>query len=266
MFWLIRRIIRDFPGYERPVRLALVVGTALVILALGVLLIGSPEIRLPTLIGIIALVLVLQAAVLWGNRGMVTPIVAAQRAYLNEDFSAVLQFLEPLRAGGTADMRALTLLGNTYRQLGRLDDSERVLLEALDKAPDHHYPLYGFGRTLISKGDYHAAVEAFSKAIEAGAPGVIWLDIAEAHYRLAQHDAALPALERAQAELPAQADAYRHLMAAFLQRQLTGEYTLSPGTAEAGFAYWQAAAERFAASVYGQAVADDLPVMRSMLG
>ena len=40
------------------------------------------------------------------------------------------------RVRAKADARTLTLLGNTYRQLGQLGESEAVLSEAVDKAPE----------------------------------------------------------------------------------------------------------------------------------
>lgn len=264
MFWLIRRIIRDFPSYERPVQLALVAGVLLLVIAFVIFLVGSPEIRVPTLIGIIALVLVVQLSVLWGNRGMVTPVVAAQRAYLQEDFAAVLGLLEPLREARTGDMRALALLGNTYRQLGRLAESREVLLEALDKAPDHHYPLYGFGRTLLSQGEYTSAAEVLLRALNAGAPQIAWLDVAEAHYRSGDFPNAESALVKAEPALQGAVDAYRKLLAAFLRKHLTGEVSIRPEIVAEGLPYWRAAAERYVQTPYGQAVAAELDEMAAL--
>jgi tetratricopeptide (TPR) repeat protein len=237
--------------------MALILFVVLLIVGLA----SPPELRTPALIGAGGSLLVMQLAVMWGNRGMVNVFTQAQRAYLEGDLDAARTLLETVRASGKADMRTLTLLGNTYRQLGRLGESEAVLYEALDKAPDHHFPLYGFGRTLLSEGRYDGAAEALARALDAGAPPIAWLDLAEAHYRLNRMDEARTALDK----LPAQAEDYRMLMAAYLRYQVDGGAPPAAALIEAGLPYWEASAERFQATPYGKALIEDMRTLRNIV-
>src|SRR5690606_41814399 len=95
-----------------------------------------------------------------------------------------------------------TLLGNTYRQLGQLAESEAVLSEAVARAPEHYFARYGFGRTLLSRGEYAAAVESIAEAVRLGAPQIVQLDLAEAYYRLARKDDATALLENVRTHEP----------------------------------------------------------------
>lgn len=261
MIWLIRRLRRDFPAWERPAQIALVVAIVLLALALLVIFLGPQEVRLPALIGAGGLILVMQITVLWANRGMVTPFTQAQRHYLAEDFESARILLEGLRAEGKADARALTLLGNTYRQLGQLGESHRVLYEALNKAPNHHYPLYGFGRTLLSEGNYLEAAERFSAALAADAPDSVQVDLAEAAFRAGDGDRALQALRRLDVKTLAQ-EPHRQLMAQYLLYRLNAVHAVDAELIRQGLPYWQATAERFAHSRYGTDLAQDIQNMQ----
>jgi cobalamin biosynthesis protein CobD/CbiB len=139
MIWLIGRLRGDIRTWDRPTRIAFGIGLILLIIAVIVALIAPPDTRLPILVGAGALLIVIEIAVLWGNRGMISAFTRAQRLYVDGDLEAARDLLEAVR--GKANARALTLLGNTYRQLGQLDESESVLSEAVYKAPDHYYPL-----------------------------------------------------------------------------------------------------------------------------
>lgn len=256
MLWLIRRVTRDFPTFERPVQVALVLGIALFVIVLVAALAGDAQLRLPALIGAFLLVLVMQAAVMYGSRNLVRPLTQAQRAYLIGDFEHVLRLLEPLREAGEADMRALTLLGNTYRQLGRLDQSVAVLREALEREPNHHFPLYGYGRTLLAQGDYVRAAELFVRALDRGAAPVVQLDLAEALYRLdrmAETRAALQGEHMADEREP-----HRVLMAAYLRSMVDDGAFPDAALITAGLPYWQAMQARFAATPYGAALRQDI--------
>ncbi len=191
---------------------------------------------------------------LWGNRGMVSAFTQAQRLYLAGDFAAARDLLESVRA--KADARVLTLLGNTYRQLGQLDESEQVLSEAVDKAPDHYFPLYGFGRTLLSEGRYTEAVVAIRRALELNAPPVVRADLGEALYRLNLPEEAVAALEAVPTDEP-----HRALMVAYLLHRLGAADPPVAEVVQAGLPYWEAAAERFRHTPYGLALARDVRVM-----
>lgn len=218
---------------------------------------GLPaELRQNVLIGVAGLFVVMQGIFLYANRGMVSSVTKAQRQYLSEDFDAARQTLEQaLAKSSRPDFRALTLLGNTYRQLGMADHSHDVLTKAVQAAPQHHFPWYGFGRTLMTLGQYAEAAEAFERALALGAPAVAHLDHAEALYR-----AGIGA-EMVMQALDAAGDsdeAFRALWAAYLRYQVSaGAFPNSDLIAD-GLEYWQAIAQRFSHTPYGQAVSEDI--------
>ncbi|NDJ60642.1 MAG: tetratricopeptide repeat protein [Chloroflexi bacterium] len=203
--------------------------------------------------------LVIEIAVMWGSRGMISEFTRAQRRYLQGDFEAARTILEAVYAGGRAGVQALTLLGNTYRQLGRLDESEAVLYEAVNKAPDHHFPQYGFGRTLLAKGRYAEAVDAIQQALSDGAPPIVQVDLAEAYYRMGEVDAARTILQTATSDEPARA-----LLISYLCYRLQTGPPPDSALIAAGLPFWQASAQRFAHTTYGQALAEDLAALERL--
>ncbi len=254
MIWLIRRLRRDSTVWDRPTRIAFWLGVVLLVVALVLLIAAPPESRLIILISFASLLIIIEISVLWGNRGMVSVFTRAQRLYLDGDFTATRDLLESARA--KADARALTLLGNTYRQLGQLDESERVLSEAVDKAPNHYFPLYGFGRTLLSGGRYAEAAAALVRSLELDAPPVVRVDLAEAYYRLNMPEKALAALDSVPTDEP-----HRALMVAYLLYRLGAADPPAAEVVQAGLPYWEAAAERFRHTPYGLALARDVRAM-----
>jgi tetratricopeptide (TPR) repeat protein len=257
MMWLARRLRQDFPTWERSTQIAFILALFLLVVAAVLVLFGPAEARLGALIGVIGLLLVMEITVLWANRGMVTPFTQARRLYLAEDFEGARAILEPLRETKKADMRALTLLGNTYRQLGRLEDSHRVLYEALDKAENHHFPLYGFGRTLLSEGNYAEAAEVLQRSLTAGAPAAVGVDLAEALYRAGREREALDALTKVDEQTLAQ-EAPRLLMSQYLLYRM-GEGSLpDEAVLRLGISYWVATATRFAHTQYGADLTQDI--------
>lgn len=259
MFWLISRIRSDFRNWDRPTQIAVALDALLLVALLIVAAAGPEALRVPALIGAGGLVIVSQIAVLWGNRGMISPFTQAQRHYLAGSFDRARDILEAARARGKIDVKSLTLLGNTYRQLGQLAESEAVLSEAVARAPEHYFARYGFGRTLLSRGEYAAAVESIAEAVRLGAPPIVQLDLAEAYYRLGRNDHAIALLENVRTHEP-----HRALMQAYLFYRMGG----APPTRElimAGLPYWQASAERFSTTPYGQALAQDVERMQALI-
>lgn len=118
---------------------------------------------------------------LWGNRGMISRHGQAQRHYLEGEFGAAVGLLEGARAG-KIDARSLTLLVIRTASSGG-SARARGFCQKCRKAPDLDFPRYGFGRTLLAKGDYAGAVEAIRQAVAQGAPTVVRLDLGEAYYR-----------------------------------------------------------------------------------
>ncbi len=261
MLWLIGRLRRDYATWERPVQVGVAIAIALLLSLCGALVLAPQEQRQTLLLGLFALVVVTEALVLWCSRRMVAPLTAAQRGYLQGDFDAVLAHLEPLRAAGSADARSLTLLGNTYRQLGRLEDSAAVLSEAVDKSPNHHYPHYGLGRTLVVQGQYSRGLFHILQALEFGAPEGVRFDAAEAYYRMGDLDAFDALLDR----LEVKGEPHRELLVADWRSRFRNEPTPNRSVIEAGLPYWNAQAERFARTPYGAAVADDVVRLQLLL-
>ena len=249
-------LIRRFKQWERSVQIAVVTALVLFVVIVVIAGVGPQELRLPAVIGIIGLMLVLQVLVLWANRDMVTAYTEAQRAYLRGDFEAARAVLEA--QGEAADARALTLLGNTYRQLGKLEESEQVLGLALAQHPGDQFPLYGLGRTLMAQGRYAEAADRLEAALKGGAPDVVQVDLAEAYYRLDDAEGARRALA-ALGEV--EQEPYRRLIVAMMRWRLGDAPKPDAALVGEGIAYWQATAERFGQTAYGAAVAQ---VVRAM--
>jgi tetratricopeptide (TPR) repeat protein len=251
---MLGRFAAQFRRWDRPAQAAFALALLLLCVVLAAGALGGDTLRQPALIGAFGLFIMLQIIIMWANRGMVSDYTRAQRHFLNEDFEQARDLLEARRERGSADWRELTLLGNTYRQLGQIDASKAVLSEALNIRPEHHFPLYGFGRTLLVEGQYSEAARQMQQALDAGAPPPVQIDVAEAWYRAGQHEqtrAALQAVDLA-------ADPPRALMAAYLRQRLDDAPAPSAEQIEAGLPHWQALAARFRQTAYGQALLEDV--------
>ncbi len=255
-------LMRTIGTWGRTAQGLLAVALVLILFAASIAALGPADWRAPAVIGIFAGLVLLQAAVLWGMRGaMLTPYAQAQRAYLDGDFEGALALLQAQRGTRSGDMHVLTLLGNTYRQLGRLSESRSVLSQALDIAPDHYFPLYGFGRTLLAEGHYTEAAETIRRAMVANAPAVVQFDLADAHYRGNRFDDARRILETI---LPELHEPHRVLMATYLLYCLNAGDPPDMEALADGLAYWQASAERFRDTPYGAALTTDIHTMQSL--
>jgi tetratricopeptide (TPR) repeat protein len=195
---------------------------------------------------------------------MVTAFTRAQRHYLAGEFEQALELLETARRESNVDMRLLTLLGNVYRQLGALDESHHILYEALDKAPNHYFPLYGFGRTLLSEGNYAEAAQVLRRAVDAGAPTGVRVDLAEAYYRSGQRTEALAELKSLDLHTFG-GEPHRQLLAIYLLFRLNGGGSPDAGIIDSGMLYWEATAERFRDTRYGTDLAQDIQHMRGRI-
>lgn len=244
-----RRLLEMVRGWDTPTRVAFSIGVVVLAVMFGVLQFGGDHLRLPAIVGISTVMLVLQGLVLWGNRWMVTPFTQAQRYYRQGDFARVVALLEARAAADDVEAAELTLLGNTYRQLGALSKSEGVLSKAVDISPESYFPRYGFGRTLLVKGDYAGAVAALEAALAYGAPGGVRVDLAEAYYRAGMREAMAAQL----ALVPAGLAAQREVMRAFLAGEAPAADVLA-----AGLPYWTETARRFAGTPYGAALWEDI--------
>ena len=258
---MLTRLLDGFRAWERSAKIALLLALALLVVDSLALSFGPESMRLPAVIGFAGLLIVMQLIVMWANRGMVTPYTKAQRRYLGGDFDGVIALLDPLRRENHAGARDLTLLGNTYRQVGRLDESEQVLLEALDKAPEDYFPIYGFGRTLLAEGRYSEAAGAIRRALTLGAPPGVRAELGEALYRQGDTEQARETLR----SVGAAGDAGRALMVGYLLYQLNASPPPGRAVIEAGLPYWQASTERFAHTDYGLALTEDVRRLQSLM-
>jgi tetratricopeptide (TPR) repeat protein len=256
-------LLSRFRAWDRPSQVSFLLAVVFLTFALAAAAYGPPELRQPATIGVIGLVIMAQVIFMWANRGMVTPFTLAQRHYMHGEFDAAREILEALWADGTRDVQALTLLGNTYRQLGLLDESEAVLYEAVNKHPNHYFPLYGFGRTLLVQGDYEEAAQSILKALELGAPVVVSFDVGEAFYRGGNLAMAVDYLRHAASNLDR--EPHRALMAAYLLYRLNAGAAPSAGLIRDSLAYWQAQAELYHFTPYGMALAADIEGMQLLM-
>jgi len=94
MIWLIRQVAKDFPSWDRPAQIALVLALTLLIPALVIAISAPEELRPAAWFGAGALLITAQIAVMWGGRGMVSAFTSAQRAYLAGDLEKTAALLE----------------------------------------------------------------------------------------------------------------------------------------------------------------------------
>lgn len=256
MIQILRKVLRDFPNWERGPQYSLVLAALVLALSLALAFAGPAELRIPALVGAFGALVVLQAAILFSYRHMVNEYAQAQRAYLTGDFAEAVRLMEARRIDGRARWRELTLLANAYRQVGRLDDSIDAVEAALVFAPEHHFPLFALGRARLEHGDYAAAADALARARAAGAPPETQLELAEARWRAGDADAAHSALA-AFDQLPEPDDPLRILQAAVLRWRLTGGSPPAAEVVAAGLPGWLALEARCATSPYAAALAAD---------
>lgn len=268
MFTLTRAVIERFQSWDLAAKIAVIIGVVMLVILIVIASNVAPEQRTYAVVSIFVLLVVLQAIFLWANRNMTTEYTQAQRAYLDGDLTRardlLLKALEDRRLKGRYAVNVYTLLGNVYRQLGELDRSEQALRQSIQMAPRYHFSLYGFGRTLLVKGDYQQAAVLIRQAMDVGAPAVVKADYAEALLRQgAARDTVIDALRDA---LPAaQSEPHRALLVTYMLHTLGESEPPSAELVGAGIEFWQSSAERFAHTPYGVALRDDVERMQSMM-
>lgn len=257
-----RLAARIFAEWDKASLMAFALALALLVLMLGLAAFGPETTRQAALIAAGGLFFVAQGVFMWGNRGMVTPYKKAQDAFMQGDFARARAILEAERFRAKLDAESLTLLGNTYRQLGLLDESEAALRDALAIRPSHYFPLYGFGRTLLAKGEYAQAAAAVEKALDNGAPFVVKFDLADIRYRQGEYEEARLLFQDLHPKLQ---EPYRLLMAEYVLYQMGAGDLPNTQYLLDGLPYWLASAQRFSHTPYGQSLAVDVRSIQSLI-
>jgi tetratricopeptide (TPR) repeat protein len=235
--------------------LALIAALLLLLLAIA----GPPEARLWMALGLILLLVLIQVVLLFFRPPDRSAFGLAREAFVAGDYTSAAEQLERLIAiRPTA--RSYTLLGNTYRQMGRLDDSHTAITQALELRANDAYALYGMGRLELAKGRFEAAADWFDRALKAGAPANVACDLGFAEYFLGNREAALRTLQKTTRIM--RLEPYRVYLTNAILYVLIQDKTSEGAkialtnlkSAPTGAAYWEAEAQRHAETTYGEAL------------
>ncbi len=250
MTHIIIAIVKRFRSWERTTQIGFVMALLLAIPTLFFAITGDDDIRGYAVISLMASLFVAQAIFLWANRGMVSDYTRAQRHFLRGEFSYAVTILQSHLAQHPKDVQAMTLLGNTYRQMGNLDTSHTILLEAVNIQPMNYFPLYGFGRTLLVQGKFDKALGIFHKTLKAGGHAITYFDIGESAYYVGDLTASRDALQQGLAE--GAGDDNRVWMAQAILNQI--DNLPLPPLSNASRAYWMIQQQLFEHTPYGKAL------------
>lgn len=219
-------------------------------------------------VGLVAMILGLQIAFLM-QKVQPPATKVARNLYLVGEFEQAAAELENHLMDKPDSLNPLVLLGNTYRQMGRLEASEQRLSEAVAYAPTHWMALYGLGRTMMVQGRYQQAADSIQAALQHGGRKTLRAELALAFYYA---DAPTEAKQiAAQAARRLNSEAYRILISNYLLYILAtheAERVLAKqmmSRSSDGLAYWQAQAERYSEMDYGQRVAADVTTIQRIL-
>jgi tetratricopeptide (TPR) repeat protein len=248
-------LLGEIRKWDSASKIALALAIMLLLLD-AFILFSQPQLQTPALIGGIGLVIAIQAIFLWGNRTLVTPYSRAQQHFLKGEFEAVRDIL---KAEENPNIDTLVLLGNAYRNLGQLRESESVLRIALARKPNYHFALYGLGKIRLAMGDYAEAIQHFEKALQVDAPEIIRFDKALAHYYLGENEACIAELEK----MPDSGEIHRQAFSVYLFYTILNA-RIDTQLVVKGLPFWEAELSRFANTAYGQALAQDVERMRAL--
>jgi hypothetical protein len=126
--------------------------------------------------------------------------------------------------------------------------------------------LYGLGRTFLALGDYSTSAQLIEQALANGGRKAIKVDLALAYSLAGQTELALKTAKSAARQL--QLEPYRVLMVNYLLRQLAldeAALTMMQRNAAMGLPYWQAEAQRFAGTGYGEQLAQAIGQMQAII-
>jgi len=256
---MLRELARRTQGWDTPLKLALGLALLLLALLLGLAFGGPAPVQLPARIGAFGLLLALQLLFFYGNRRDISPYHSARERFIAGDYEAARSILEALPENAPQSVDALVLLGNSYRRLGQLRQAQAALTQAVARKPQHPVALYSMGKLELVQGKFAAAQTHIEAARAAGAPDELRLELGQLCLLQGQTAQALQhflSLRGAFEQEPAQAllrDAYLH--------ELGEGAAPSTERLRAASAIWQAEAQTFYNSAYGEHLTQLLQAM-----
>lgn len=170
-----------------------------------------PTTRLWVAIGCVAILLCWQRASNWRTEISLWEDAVSEGAQVAEarhnlafaqhmqgDLSGAMQQYEAAIALKPDYTRPLTNLGVLYREQGKFEQAEALLLRAAQSDPAAVEPLSNLGLVYADKGQPHQAIQAYQAALQLDA-GVaeIWLNLGLAQRDAGQRDQAVRSLQRA---------------------------------------------------------------------
>lgn len=253
-------LFREIPKWDKSAQFSL--GIAIIMLIIDLIILATvPDLLTQAMIGAAGLLLTIQVIFMWGNRNLVTPYTQAQRHFIDGEFEQVISVLKQYIADEEKpEVDALVLLGNAYRNLGQLHESEAILRIALARRKNYHFALYGVAKIRLAKADYGEAIKHLETAIDNGAPDVIRFDLAHAMLRSGQEDEAISIFR----EFVASAESFRALFAQYVLF-VNGGKKPSEELIRAGLPFWEAEIQRFADTSYGETITHDVDRIRQLL-
>lgn len=246
---------------DRRVQIALGISLLEGLVVLGAATLGSAD-QFPAVLIFVAAASIMQFYALFSRSR--SPLAQAQQFFREGRFEEAAAELQA-RLQESSDVQALTLLGNTYRQMGRLAESESALRQAVQQQPDDPFPLYGLGRTLLAQGQFAEAANWIQKALDSGGRKVLRAELALTQYL--NEDMEKAGQTALQAARLLQLEAYRVLMVNYILHRTRSDSKAVSMMARVAHAlpYWHTEAERFAATPYGMILKREMSLLESLL-
>ena len=246
---LLRDLAQRAPEWDASVKASLILALVLFCLLMALGIGGPPAVQLPARIGAFGVLVSGQLLFLWGNRREISPYHQAQQHFIAGRFQSAISILEANQGSLRESVDALVLLGNCYRHLAQYDASRAVLERALALDSRHHLAHFSLGKLRLVSGDYAAARESIARALELGAPGIVYFELGQARYLLGETETARRHFVDAQAALrdePAQL----LLLSYYLHRSGAAERPQA-GLIRAGLDSCRADAAKYSGTDYG---------------
>ena len=167
------------------------------------------------------------------------PLVVAEQAWLahaRRDWAAAAGYWEAVRPRLPGEEAVYTGSARALRELGRTDEADRLLREAIARFPDRRSPLTEHAWLAFIRGDWPAAAERWA-AVHARFPdhAEAYVKEAQALVQLGRDDDAEPLLAEAMAQLPDAAEIAVEYAEIAVRRQDWAEAARRWGDAAARF-------------------------------